>query len=318
MSSSRHDFSHICFEGSGLPRQRRPRLHRACLTTVTSAAIAVEESLDEFISWVLEQAGLDASAYRAQSLHRRLPACLRAMKVGSSCAARELLERKPQLVPKAVSSLLIGVTEFFREPGVFDYLSKQVLPALAGCSRPLRVWSAACSTGAELYSMAILLSETGLLDRSYLLGTDCRCDAIDRANAAIYDAMAVKLLGRAARHKFFEPIGKYWRPIGDLRRHVHWKAADLLAGAENGPWDIILWRNAAIYLKPCRAEMIWRSLASALGPQGVIVGGKADRPPDNAGLTSLARCIYRVAEDSVGGATDPGWQLRLSMSAGKN
>ncbi len=122
MSGSRRDLSHIYFGGSRLSRQRVYYSHPGCVTTATTTAPALEESLDEFISWVLKRAGLDPAAYRTQSLHRRLPACLRAMKVCSTSAARELLERKPQLVPKAIGSLLIGVTEFFREPGVFDCL----------------------------------------------------------------------------------------------------------------------------------------------------------------------------------------------------
>ena len=122
----------------------------------------------EFIAWVLGCAGLDAAAYRPQPLERRLPACLRALRVDSPHAARELLERKPHLLAKVVNSLLIGVTEFFREPSVFDLLAAQILPTLAGRHhRRPRIWSAACSTGAEVYSMAILLSTAGLLERSY-------------------------------------------------------------------------------------------------------------------------------------------------------
>ena len=162
---------------------------------------------------------------------------------------------------------------------MFDYLRTHVLPALAGRNHRLRIWSAACSTGAELYSMAILLSEAGLLERSDLLGTDCRGDAIERAKAGLYDAAALKLVPSAARAKYFEPAGQHWRPAAALRRQAHWKAADLLAGVENGPWDVILWRNAAIYLKSRAAETVWRRLASVLAPEGVLVAGKADRPP---------------------------------------
>jgi hypothetical protein len=69
-----------------------------------------------------------------------------------------------------------------------------------------------------------------------------------------------------------------------------------LAGVEKGPWDFILWRNAAIYLKSHPAEMIWRRLAAVLAPRGVLITGKAERPPSDAGLTQVARCIYRVAD----------------------
>ena len=105
------------------------------------------------------------------------------------------------------------------------------------------------------------LGEAGLLERSYLLGTDCRGDAIERAKLGLYDAATLKLVPAATRDKYFEPAGQHWRPVEALRRQVHWKAADLLAGVEHGPWDIILWRNAAIYLKPAprkRSGAGWR------------------------------------------------------------
>jgi chemotaxis methyl-accepting protein methylase len=143
--------------------------------------------------------------------------------------------------------------------------------------------------------MAILLSEAGLLERSYLLGTDCRGDAIERARLGLYDAVMLNLVRSDRRDTFFESAGGHWRPVEALRRQVHWKTADLLAGVEEGPWDIIFWRNAAIYLNPRPAERIWRRLAAALATQGLLIAGKADRPPSEAGLTAAGRCVYRRA-----------------------
>jgi chemotaxis methyl-accepting protein methylase len=146
--------------------------------------------------------------------------------------------------------------------------------------------------------MAILLSEAGLLHGSYLLGSDCRGDAIERARLGLYDASLLSLVPSAMRDRYFEPDGRFCRPVEALRRQVHWKVADLLAGVEDGPWDIIFWRNAAIYLNPLPAETIWRRLAAVLAPQGLLIAGKADRPPADAGLKAVGRCIYRVACDS--------------------
>jgi chemotaxis methyl-accepting protein methylase len=244
-------------------------------------------------------AGLDAAAYRAQTLHRRLPACLRGLKVRSTRAARELVEQEPGLVPTVVSSLLIGVTEFFREPDVFDRVRTHICPALADRKPPLRIWSAACSTGAELYSMAVLLADSGLLERSFLLGTDCRGDAIENAKLGLYNAAALSSVPDAARRRYFERAGPRWRPVEALRGRTRWKAANLLAGVEHGPWDIILWRNAAIYLKPERAESIWRRLASVLAAEGVLIVGKAERPPKDLGLKHVGRCTYRMAEHAA-------------------
>jgi chemotaxis methyl-accepting protein methylase len=98
----------------------------------------------------------------------------------------------------------------------------------------------------------------------------------------------LKLVRRATRDEYFEPAGQHWRLVEALRRQVRWKVADMLAGVEQGPWDIVLWRNTAIYLKPCPAETIWRQLTSVLAPEGVLIVGKADRPPSGVGLVIIA------------------------------
>jgi chemotaxis methyl-accepting protein methylase len=301
-SSTKHDLSHICFEGKAARRHHAYRGGASATAFVPAVSIS-EAGLDdfEFLSWVLGRAGLDAAAYRPQPLHRRLPACLRALEVRSIDAARERLEREPRLVAKAISSLLIGVTEFFRDPEVFDSLRTQVLPTLAGGDKRLRIWSAACSTGTELYSMAVVLSEAGLLERSDLLGTDCRSDAVELAKQGLFDATTLKPVQGPMRDKYFERTGPHWRPVESIRRRLHWKVADLLTGVEQGPWDIILWRNAAIYLNACPAETIWRRLASVLAPRGVLIAGKAERPPSDLGLTQFARHIYRIAENPATG-----------------
>ena len=313
-SSTRRDLTHICFAGKTPARPQRPAVRKVGRTAladsrqVENLSYTPDEPLDEFIAWVLGCAGLDAATYRPQPLNRRLPACLRAMKVGSTRAAREALLRKPGLVAQDVSSLLIGGTEFFREPDAFDFLAARVLPAWAGGKHRPRIWSAACSSGAELYSMAIILSEAGLLEHSDLLGSDCRDDAIEHARRGLYDAAALKLVPGATRAKYFQPAGPQWRPAEALRRQTRWKTADLLAGVEHGPWDLIFWRNTAIYLNPSPAERIWRRLAAALAPQGLLIAGKAERPPHDTGLTPLARGIWQVNVGQV--ANLPGmWQI---------
>jgi len=131
-------------------------------------AASASERPGAFISWVFERAGLAVESYRGEPLRRRLSACLRALHAHTEAQARRILEERPALLPAAVSALLIGTTEFFRDAPVYETLRTEALPKLPRRSRPLRVWSAACSSGAELYSLAILLAEAGLLEGSFL------------------------------------------------------------------------------------------------------------------------------------------------------
>jgi chemotaxis protein methyltransferase CheR len=286
---------YVSFTGrSGRPG-RAAGLHPGQVKASSPAAgdpLPDQSEKSEFIPWVLRRAGLDPDGYRVRPILRRLPACLRALHADTETHAVQLIEKKPELLSVAVGSLLIGVTEFFRDPDVFQIIRTEVIPQLAACGRPLRVWSAGCSNGAELYSIAILLAQAGLLEGSYLLGTDFRFDALELARSAVYDANQVKNIQLPDQCVYFTRAGKNYRPIEQLRRNIQWRIADLVQGVEQGPWDLILWRNMAIYLTPETIEPIWRGLASALTPGGALIVGQAEKPPASLSMVSLGRCIY--------------------------
>ncbi|MEJ1974508.1 MAG: CheR family methyltransferase [Lacunisphaera sp.] len=147
-----------------------------------------------FLARLLARAGLDIEHYRANALLRRIPACLRFLGVSSVTeASRRLLER-PALFDRLLGVVLLGVSEFCRDPAVFHYLQANVLPELAQAHARPRLWSAACSEGQELYSIAACLAELDLLERCELLGTDCRPEAIARARLGDYPAEVAKSL----------------------------------------------------------------------------------------------------------------------------
>ncbi len=312
---------HVRFAGrpavTGLRRARRAGPN---LPAALSVAANPSEPPGQFISWVFERTGLAVEGYRGEPLARRLPACLRALHAHTEAQARQILEERPELLPAAVSALLIGATEFFRDAPVFETLRTDVLPNLARGNRPLRVWSAGCSGGAELCSVAILLAEAGLLEGSFLLGSDCRHDAIDEATAAQFNSAELGKIAAPVRRKYFEEAGSLWRPIEALRRHIHWKVADLSRRIEPGPWDMILWRNMAIYLKTEAAASVWQGLISVLSPGGALVAGRAERPPAELPLICVGRCIYFACPRDGGRICGPRSRpnrRRISM-AGEN
>ncbi|MGE5357620.1 MAG: CheR family methyltransferase [Bacteroidales bacterium] len=303
MAAARFDLAHVRFEG----KERRPadvRRHLGPCRLAPPGRPAPAPRLPpidkagagDFARWLLSQAGLSAGIYRPETLQRRVAAALRALKVATMDDARRLVSRHPERVHVGVSALLIGVTDFLRDAAVFDDIRATILPALAAQSGPLRVWSAACSSGEELYSLAILLAEAGLLDRTEILGTDCRADAIAHARTGVYPAASVASLAPDIRAKYLEPNGDEWRIAKALRERAQWKVADLGVGIEHGPWDLVLWRNVAIYLDPAATARIRSRLVAALRPGGFLVLGKAERVPAGMNMDAVRRCIYRHAE----------------------
>jgi chemotaxis protein methyltransferase CheR len=255
-----------------------------------------------FSDWLFYRAGLDPHCYKADSLERRLPACLRALRVDATHRARSLLRRRPEMLSLALDAALVGVTSFFRDAEVFAHLRSDVLPALVAEAgergRPVRVWSAGCSSGKELYSVGMLLAESGASGpaRARLLGTDARGAAVDAARAGRYADADVDAVPADLCARYFERDGPAaWRVTGALRSAAEWHAGNLLRRAEPGPWDLILCRNVGIYLRPDAAARLWRSLAAALRPGGRLVLGRAERPTGVAGLDAVGPCVYQRA-----------------------
>jgi len=256
-------------------------------------------NLDEqtFVRWVLRRAGIDAEHYRRETLARRLPACLRVLRAASLSHARFMIERNDELLHEAVSALIIGVTQFFRDAPVFDALRDVVLPRISQHPH-VRIWSVGCSDGSELYSVAILLAEMRALHRCSLLGTDCRAEAMRQAVEGRFCGAALAAVPDRMREHHFSPD-----PINDgshsykarpfLCSSMRWRCANVLDAVEPGPWDLILCRNMSMYLRPEASGRLWKSLQSELRPGGYLVLGRAERPHGVDSLSIASPGVYR-------------------------
>lgn len=230
-------------------------------------------------------------------LLRRLPACLRALKVEDCSAALMSIHENPSLLTVAVDALLNGTTSFFRDPPVFEHLEQVVIPDLLRNTSNPGIWSVACSDGTELYSVAMLLAECDSSSAPRLLGTDCRKSALDVARKGIYPLHAVPTprsdlaLGHLIRGKSTVSIHP------NLVSRAEWRQHDILNGKAEGLWDMILCRNLAIYLEREAALTMWQSLATALRPGGILVVGKAESP-QSTGLIRIGPCIFQKLSNS--------------------
>lgn len=251
------------------------------------------ETLEPLIAWMLEKGGVKPHAYRPSAMQRRVAACLRQLRVKTPGCARQLLERKPELLPFALNTALIGVSEFFRDQQVFDYVKASVLPELFKSNPGIRACSVGVSGGQEIYSLAILLAEAGALDDSELVGIDCRTDAITRAQRGIFNAEDMAGVEPARRERFFKPAGENWAVLPVLKKRIQWHIEDLLSFETEEPFDLILFRNVAIYFNEAHSAEAWLRLCGQLKPGGYVVTGKAEKPPLALPLTRIAPSIYR-------------------------
>lgn len=255
--------------------------------------------------------GLSASHYRDSILSRRQAACLRTLRATCPIDGALLVRRDSAASERALGAVMIGVTEFFRDPAVFLALR----PLLAGLRRPgeaFRALSIGCSDGSELYSLAILLAEEGMLSDARLVGVDCRPAAIRSAAAGVYSASAVQAVDPGVRARYFEPLPRAaaarmhggsrapsLQVVEKLRAVCRWTVGDAFnlppAVDRPGTRDLVLCRNLGIYLTPEAAADLWSRCLEQLRPGGLLVTGKAERPPAHirSALERAGPCIYR-------------------------
>ncbi len=287
------DIRHITFEGVIAPRSRLTHPDSSP-SALAAGSYLPSEAVDELSTWLLDRAGVNPAAYRASCLLRRVPACLRQLRVSSSAAALSMLHQDDRPVPAALDVLLIGFSGFFRDSAVFSALESSILPALLTArDGQLRVLSAGASTGQELYSVAMLLEELGASKASALLGIDCRPGAIQKARLGCYEADELDGLSAARRERFLLNNRTGSRICPELRARLKWQVSDALSFHEPDPSDLILFRNVAIYLERSHADRAWARLTDQLRPGGILVTGKAEAPPTSLGYERIAPCLFR-------------------------
>lgn len=184
--------------------------------------------------------------------------------------------------------LTTGETYFFRDPGQFDLLARQILPELlaerAG-TRRLKLWSAGCASGEEAYSLAILLGELlpddGVWDIR-ILGTDINSDALKRARAGLYSDWSFRALDEMRKAAHFRAEGRHWRISERLRARVRFEQVDLVRdvlphsalGLEQV--DLILCRNVFIYMTAETTARVSGKLSAVLAEGGYLLTGHGE------------------------------------------
>jgi len=216
-----------------------------------------------------------------------------------------VMGREPGLSNQVVEALLNNETYFFRDRAPFDLLSRHALPELARkrhSSRKIRIWSAGCSTGQEVYSLAMLFAENAAQWRGWtvdVLGSDVSSAVVERARSGVYTQFEVQRgLGINQTIRWFEECDDGWRAVEELRKSIRFQVHNLLEPPPHpGGFDIVLCRNVLLYLTPEKRRLAFDRLASALTPDGWLMLGAGETvigQTDRFGADIQARGLYRL------------------------
>jgi len=244
-----------------------------------------------------ERAGLAIPAGKEGLVRSRVSKRLRERRIASFSAYLDAVEAESNgdEMVKLIDLLTTNKTDFFREPSHFDFLLSKVLPAVVAARKPLRIWSAGCSTGEEPYTLSMLLKES--LPERYdfrILGTDICTRVVAAARKGEYTDQQLGDVSRERRARWFTPTSSgHAAAMPELRAPISFAHLNLMATwPMSGPFDVILCRNVMIYFdKPTVTRLVDR-FHDLLAPGGHLFIGHSES------LTSIEH-RYRYVQPAV-------------------
>ena len=231
----------------------------------------------EFKLQVLKLTGIDLNAYKENQMKRRIDANIRKHGCQNYEAYLALLKKDKVLYDEFLSYITINVSEFFRNPNQWITLEKEILPRLLENKTSLKIWSAACSTGDEPYSLAMLLSRFMPLHQIKILATDIDKEILAAAKMGEYVDKYIANIPKDLRSKYIkEQDGKY-TIAPEIKNCITFKQHDLLKDPYPTNVDLIVCRNVLIYFTEEAKNSIYTRFSEALNRDGILFVGSTEQ-----------------------------------------
>lgn len=271
------------------------------------SAASSDAAYADFRQLLETTAGIDLAADKTYLIESRLAPILREHKLADVAQLTEQLKRGSHaLQQQVVDAMTTNETQWFRDNHPFALLQEEVFPGLAERPRGrLRVWSAACSSGQEPYSVAMVFDEyrrahAGSFGAGIeIVGTDISHKVLATAQAARFDEYAINRgLSPQRKSAYFAPCDGQWCAKPVLRQAVGFKHLNLLSGyAGLGRFQVIFCRNVLIYFSQQRKTDILQRMVNQLDPGGYLFLGSSETPPPGVSGVEMVRApagiVYR-------------------------
>lgn len=242
-------------------------------------------SLAKVLILLREYTGHDFSLYKKSMVYRRIERRMAVHQVGEIASYVRFLRENPGERELLFKELLIGVTGFFRDKGVWDFLRDSVFPEMirkSPAGTTLRAWIAGCSTGEEAYSLAIVFREA--LDQVkdagtvtlQIYATDLDREAIDKARQGVFSRNITNDVSPERLGRFFMENGDKYRIRGEIREMVIFAVHNLIGDPPFTKMDLLCCRNLLIYLEPALQAKLLPLFFYVLNPGGTLVLGSAE------------------------------------------
>ena len=249
----------------------------------------------DFHKWVYRELGINLLAYKPEQLNRRINSLMQRNGISSLEEYKTVIKNDSEQRQKFLDFITINVTEFFRNPEIFDCLEESIKKELLTKSKNLKVWSAACSIGCEPYSLAIMLNRINRNGINTIIATDIDNTILAKAKIGEYTNAEIKNVKSDELDKFFEKRDDKYYIDDSIKSMVTFRKHDLILDSYDSNFDLILCRNVVIYFNNDVKEKIYMKFAESLKPGGLLFVGATESiyKYKEFGFDKLSTFIYQ-------------------------
>jgi chemotaxis protein methyltransferase CheR len=239
------------------------------------------DGYEEFKRRALSLTGIDLSSYKEKQMRRRIDSLVSRNKCSSYDEYVHLLRTDSSVFSEFINFLTINVSEFYRNPDQWEILDKVYFPELISkFGKRLNIWSAACSTGDEPYSLVMALSRHVPLGDIRIIATDIDKRILEQAKTGLYNEKSIKNVPEDLKKRYFRQIGPSFQISDEIRRCVSFRESNLLSDRFPDDLDMIVCRNVLIYFTDEAKEDIYRKFYRSLKSGGVLFIGSTEQVAD--------------------------------------
>lgn len=253
----------------------------------------MELEFEYFKKWVKDKLRVDLNSYKEKQLHRRIGTVMNSAGAKNLKEYAELIQKDENIKRVFLDYITINVTEFYRNKEIFDEFEDAMISLLVPRFKSLNIWSAACSIGAEPYSVAMIM-EKNKLKENRILATDIDDTILKRAKTGKFKENEIKNVPKQELDKYFELKGGEYHLAHEIKRRVEFKKHDLILDKYEKNFHAVICRNVTIYFKNETKNEIYKKINDSLEKGGIFFTGATESiyNPSSFGFRKLSTFLY--------------------------
>ena len=238
----------------------------------------VSGDYEQFKKNIFNLTKIDLSSYKEKQMRRRIDTLIERNSFKDYASYAEGLKKDTKLFDEFVNYITINVSEFYRNPDQWDLMDREFIPELIRkFGKNLKIWSAACSTGDEPYSLVMAFSKHLPLNQIKIHATDLDKTVMAKAKVGLYGSKSLAGVPADLKNKYFDKVGPSFQIHDEIKKQVEFKEHNLLKDTYPTQQDLIVCRNVLIYFTEEAKDEVFRKFAASLKKGGILFIGSTEQ-----------------------------------------